>query len=137
MTTISDVKSVLAGNPAVSQVDSVQNCGRVNSMLQLALEQELGLPTEIVQGPIQSQDPSRPGTDQHMWIQIPSSEIEDAPSDVIVDGALDQFTASNYDSYDGVEAVLNPNGSHIPSLVIATAGTSEYEYYPNRTASIN
>jgi hypothetical protein len=46
-----------------------------------------------------------------------------------VDGALDQFTAQNYDSHDDIHTSLTPNGETILSLVIASPGDDEYAYY--------
>lgn len=136
MTTIADIQETLSANPAISQVGSTMNCGRINSMLQLDLEQDLGLTIEMVQGPIHSRDPDRPGKTQHMWLRIPSGQLEETSGEVIVDGALNQFTASNYDTTDDINAVLNPHGEPLPSLVITTAGSQEYQYY-SKSQSIN
>lgn len=133
MTTIADVKSVLSANPAHTQVNSVMNCGQINSMLRIDLEDDLNLEVELVRSTIQSRDPSRPGKTPHMWLRIPSGQLEDSPGEVIVDGALNQFTADNYDAYDDVNAVVNPNGESIPSLIIAPAGSQESRYYTGET----
>lgn len=133
MTTIADVEAVLSANPAITQVDSVMNCGRINSMLQLDIETDLGIEVEMVRGTIPSTDPDRPGQTPHMWLRIPAGQLEDASGEVIVDGALDQFTAANYDAHEDVNASLNPNGETIPSLVVATPGSREYQYYTGTT----
>lgn len=126
MPTVADVRSVLSREKPHARMDSVMNCSRINSMLALALSQELGIQAPVVKGHVSS--PSHNGSANHAYIRIPETELSDTSSPVIVDGALDQFTPENYDR-DRVEASLGPRAHDFDTTVIAKPGDDEYRYY--------
>lgn len=93
MITIDDIRRLSESERP--DLPSYQNCGIINQSLCDTLSSELGINAEFVIGSVSTKP--RGVADEHAYIRIPQSEVADAESDVIVDGALDQFNISNYD----------------------------------------
>lgn len=78
------------------EMDSYLNCNPINPMIQDGLL-EYGVNVNRIKGSVSSEG-RLPGAEEHMFLEIPASEIEDySGKPLIVDGALDQFCQENYD----------------------------------------
>lgn len=117
--TLDEVKYVLKQNPGVgnSQISSSGDCGRINRMLQLDLEEDFGVESELVITYF-NDDNKRRG---HMYLEIYPGELADVDGTVIVDGALDQFASET--------VAGDRNLTRIPPLVVAKAGEPMFDIY--------
>jgi hypothetical protein len=78
------------------ELNSYLNCNPINPRIQEDLS-EYGVKVRRIKGSVSSEG-HLPGAEEHMFLEIPASEIGDYSGEpLIVDGALDQFCQENYD----------------------------------------
>lgn len=123
MPTIEELRRTLRKNPGVTQIDSVDSCGQINSMLQLDLEEDYGISSELVTTYFNVEE----GRIGHMYLKLSPENIDGADGTIIVDGALDQFTKANLEK--GLVKLALGSENEIPELVIATPSDRMYQYY--------
>jgi hypothetical protein len=105
-------------------LDSYLNCNPINPTIQEALEKH-GISVRKIAGTI-STGRSHIGGEEHMYLVVPKEEVEDVPSDVIVDGALDQFCDERYN--DTVFTTLGPR-EDIPCPAVLTSNDDLYDCF--------
>lgn len=128
MVTLSEIEQV--AREAHPGLTSYLNCGAINPEIRDALEEELDVAAEFIVGSISKPRTRRVHGEEHAFVKVPAEEVEDARTDVIVDGALDQFNASNYEER-GFFISLGPKDD-IPNPAVLTGDDGydcEYELY--------
>lgn len=120
--TLADVRRVAEANRGPAQ--SYLNCGYINRHLRDALERELDIDVEFVAGSVGK---ARGYREEHGFVRIPKDEVSDAPSAVIVDGALDQFCVEHHDA--GRFGLHFGPKEELPRIAVLTRRDGLYEKY--------
>lgn len=120
--TLADVEACAVG--ARPSLESYANCGAINQVICTALQQDLDISAEVINGSI-TKPHVRSHGEEHAFVKIPREDVEDAVCDVIVDGALDQFCDEN--ESDTTFVSLGPKES-FESVEIVAKRTSREEF---------
>jgi hypothetical protein len=120
--TLSDVETI--ARESRGEKDSVNRCRAVNSAVSTALDRELGVESRVVRGAVQDFEGN---IAYHVYVRIPAGQLDDCESEVIVDGALDQFNDAEF-ATDTVHATFGPKGS-VPKVVVAIPGSREFSFF--------
>lgn len=109
---------------------SYRNCGAISREIASALDKR-GIPCDVVEGMVAPYERRGLGP-EHAWVVVPAEVVEGVSSDVIIDGALDQFCDEN--KADGrVSLAFAPKGE-IASVEVLTRGDKLYSVY-NQTST--
>jgi len=125
VTTIPRIREI--ARDARPELDSYMNCNPINPDICSALSKH-GIPAETTLGMVSTK--YRGYGDEHMFVVIDESGVQGVSSDVIVDGALDQFCISNLDSGRVWES-LGPK-EDIPCPAVLTRGDELYSVFSTR-----
>lgn len=120
--TLADIRRVAETNRG--SAPSYLNCGGINRNLRDALQDKLDIDAEFISGSVGK---ARGIREEHGYVHVPQAEVTDADSDVIIDGAVDQFCLSNCDE-GRVDIQLGPK-EDLPRVAVLTSRDTLYDKY--------
>ena len=118
---VSDIRRVAV--EAKPELQEYLNCGAISSTICDGLSEAFNIDCAVVDGYMID----GAAYDEHAYVRIPRGDVDDAISDVIVDGSLKQFCDENVS--DGKVWVSVGKRDEIPTVVVINQSDDVYDYY--------